>query len=152
ADYRAAGLLDGAKDGRFDSIAELQQVLGMTPELYDKVAPTITIYSGGRSIDPSTAPPSALLAVPGTTQAQVDAILGLRGSGAPTQDGAMSEDAGTQDRAFAPLGLSASEPSAPAAQATRQRLHSVVTITALAKTQGGGEFERIAVVRLTGDS
>lgn len=151
AEYRAAGLRDGAKDGPFDDIAELQQVLGMTPELYDKVAPTVTIYSGGRNIDPTTAPAAALLAIPGTTQAQVDAILTVRGDDPSIPDEAMTDDTGQQDRGFASFDDPASGSEAPAAQAVRQRLHSVVTVTALAKTQGGGVFERIAVVRLTGD-
>ena len=33
-DYLAAGFLDGAKDGPLEAVEELQQVMGMTYELY----------------------------------------------------------------------------------------------------------------------
>jgi general secretion pathway protein K len=36
----------GAKDGPFDTVAELELVLGMTPELFAKLAPHLTVYSG----------------------------------------------------------------------------------------------------------
>ncbi len=45
-DYASAGLSWGAKDAPFDTVAELEQVLGMTPEIYAKVAPSLTVYSG----------------------------------------------------------------------------------------------------------
>jgi general secretion pathway protein K len=45
ADYRAAGLAWGPKNAPFQGIDELQQVLGMTPEIYQRVAPNLTIYS-----------------------------------------------------------------------------------------------------------
>lgn len=46
ADYEAAGYDYGAKDAPFDTVSELQQVLGMTFERYGRVAPALTIYSG----------------------------------------------------------------------------------------------------------
>jgi general secretion pathway protein K len=46
-DYRAAGFAWGPKNAPFQAIEELQQVLGMTPELYARVAPYLTIYSIG---------------------------------------------------------------------------------------------------------
>src|SRR5690606_4104700 len=30
----------------FDTVAEVEQVLGMTPEIYAKIAPHLTVYSG----------------------------------------------------------------------------------------------------------
>ncbi len=46
ADYEAAGLPYGAKDAPFETSAELQQVLGMTPRIYAQLAPHITMFSG----------------------------------------------------------------------------------------------------------
>lgn len=46
ADYAAAGLPYGAKDGEFESINELEQVLGMTPALFARLAPHVTVFSG----------------------------------------------------------------------------------------------------------
>jgi general secretion pathway protein K len=45
-DYRAEGYPYGAKDAPFDLVAELEQVMGMNPELYRRVAPALTVYSG----------------------------------------------------------------------------------------------------------
>ena len=55
ADYLAAGLTWGAKDAPFESVAELEQVLGMRPELYAAVAPHLTVYTGQAAPDPNFA-------------------------------------------------------------------------------------------------
>ena len=44
--YAAAGRPYGAKDAPFESVAEVEQVLGMTPALYAKLAEHLTLYSG----------------------------------------------------------------------------------------------------------
>lgn len=62
-DYAAAGLEYGAKDAPFESVAELQQVLGMTPEFYDRVAPYLTLYSGRTLPDANYAPGPVLVAM-----------------------------------------------------------------------------------------
>ena len=53
ADYRAAGLEWGPKNAPFQTIEELQQILGMTPEIYARVAPDLTVHSGGTAINPT---------------------------------------------------------------------------------------------------
>ncbi|MBN8726618.1 MAG: general secretion pathway protein GspK [Xanthomonadales bacterium] len=53
ADYKAAGLSYGPKNALFDTVSELQQVLGMNYALYEKIEPSLTIYSG--RTDPSAA-------------------------------------------------------------------------------------------------
>lgn len=53
ADYKAAGLSYGPKNAPFDTVSELQQVLGMNYALYEKLEPSLTIYSG--RADPSVA-------------------------------------------------------------------------------------------------
>lgn len=45
-DYASAGRPYGAKDAEFESINELQQVLGFTPEIFAAVAPHVTVFSG----------------------------------------------------------------------------------------------------------
>jgi general secretion pathway protein K len=47
ADYRAAGFAWAPKNAPFQTTEELQQVFGMTPEIYARVAPYLTIYSMG---------------------------------------------------------------------------------------------------------
>lgn len=44
--YAEAGRPYGAKDAPFETIGEVEQVLGMTPALYEKVAGHLTVYSG----------------------------------------------------------------------------------------------------------
>ncbi|TWG89460.1 general secretion pathway protein K [Luteimonas sp. J16] len=44
--YAAAGLAWGAKDAPFETVAEVEQVLGMTPGLFAALAPHLTVYSG----------------------------------------------------------------------------------------------------------
>jgi general secretion pathway protein K len=61
--YEAAGKPYGARDNAFQTITELQQVLGMTPALYQRLAPLITIYSGLARPNPSFAPPEVLAAM-----------------------------------------------------------------------------------------
>lgn len=45
-DYASAELPYGAKDAPFETVAELQLVLGVTPELFAKLEPHLTVYSG----------------------------------------------------------------------------------------------------------
>jgi general secretion pathway protein K len=52
-EYRAAGLAWGPKNAPFQAVEELQQVLGMTPEIYERVAPDLTIYSLGAAVNPT---------------------------------------------------------------------------------------------------
>src|SRR5690606_6624217 len=45
-DYASAGLPYGAKDAPFESVAEVEQVLGMERALYEAVARHLTVFSG----------------------------------------------------------------------------------------------------------
>jgi general secretion pathway protein K len=62
-DYAAAERPYGAKDASFESVAELEQVLGMTPELYARAAPHLTVYSGRTRPDPAFATTEVLQAM-----------------------------------------------------------------------------------------
>jgi general secretion pathway protein K len=55
-DYRHAGLDWGARDGPFASVDELRYVLGMTHELFERLAPYLTVYSGGSDVNLKYAP------------------------------------------------------------------------------------------------
>lgn len=78
APYLAAGRSYGPRNGPFASVEELQLVLGMTPALYRKLAPDLTIWSGNSVPDPNTAPPLALAAIPGMTPQQEAMIYAAR--------------------------------------------------------------------------
>ncbi len=86
-DYAAAGLPWGAKDAPFEAVEELQQVLGMTPALYRRVAPALTVYSRRQGIDPAVAPLAVLHALPGMTDGTIDAVLTARMVAAAALDG-----------------------------------------------------------------
>ena len=62
-DYRAAGLSYRPRRGPFQSLDELQLVMDMTPALFRRVEPALTVYSGRQFIDPQFAPPEALAAL-----------------------------------------------------------------------------------------
>jgi general secretion pathway protein K len=65
--YKAAGLSYGPKNAPFDTVSELQQVLGMSYALYEKLEPALTIYSGRSTPNLDTAPLEALEAMPDVT-------------------------------------------------------------------------------------
>jgi general secretion pathway protein K len=88
ADYRP-------RHAPFASIEELQQVRGMTPALYQRIAAQITIWSGRESPDPDSAPPFALAAIPGMTPQQAAQITAAR-QGRDPGVGLSSSNAATQ--------------------------------------------------------
>ncbi|QQZ30891.1 general secretion pathway protein GspK [Thiothrix subterranea] len=78
ADYDSAGLPFGAKDAPFERIEELQQVLGMTPPLYQALTRLLTVNSGGKGINPMLAPRQTLLLLAEGDAAKVDAYMQQR--------------------------------------------------------------------------
>lgn len=56
ADYRAAGLQYGPPGAPFETLAELRDVLGMTPAILAAVTPYLTLYAD-RDPDPAFGPP-----------------------------------------------------------------------------------------------
>ena len=83
--YAAVGLPYGAKDAPFESVAEVEQVLGMTPTLYALLEPNLTIYSGRTEPNPLYAPGLVLTAMgldAGQVLAQRSNALPL-GTGSP---------------------------------------------------------------------
>ena len=60
AEYEAAGLAHGPKNAPFLNVGELDQVLGMTPELFARARPFITTTSGLLSPDVTLASPDIL--------------------------------------------------------------------------------------------
>jgi general secretion pathway protein K len=73
----------GAKDAPFETADELMQVRGMTPDLFDRVAPLVTIHSALPTIDPLLAPEGVLRAIPHIDQAELARFLAVRKKTAP---------------------------------------------------------------------
>jgi general secretion pathway protein K len=78
ADYEAAGLKYRPANYPFQSTEELQLVLGFKPELYQRIAPMITVYSRQPGVNPQIATRAVLSLIPGVTPEQVDAYLAER--------------------------------------------------------------------------
>jgi general secretion pathway protein K len=78
AEYRAANLKYGPGNAPFESVGEFGRVLGVTPELYERVSRSLTVYSRQAGINPATAPREVLLALPNATPELVDQYLATR--------------------------------------------------------------------------
>lgn len=82
--YRAARLPHGPKNGPFESATELDQVLGVTHEVYRALRPFVTVHSRMPGLDPSTAPRRLLELLLGR-QALPDATEAPRGEALPVE-------------------------------------------------------------------
>lgn len=87
AEYESAGYLYGAKDGRFESVAELGLVYGVNKTIYDQIAPLFTVHSGAKTINPQYADRAVLLAIPGSSADLVDVFIENRDSKNPLDTG-----------------------------------------------------------------
>lgn len=128
-EYIAAGKEYGPRNGNFESIEELRLVLGMTEEIFERIARLVTVHSGRQGIDGAVAPRELLLALPGATPELVDAYVAQRQS-------------------LLAQGLPA--PAPPFASAmSAGRLGDTFSIQVLAVLSDNATFFREAVVRVT---
>ncbi len=79
-DYFAAGYPYGAKDAPFDTVPELIQVMDIGYELYKKIEPALTVYSGRKNINLAFAPKEVLMSIDGITADMADNYLTERHS------------------------------------------------------------------------
>jgi general secretion pathway protein K len=126
-DYTAAGLSYRPANAPFQAIEELQLVLGMRPDIYSRLAPSITVFSRLPGINTTLASREVLLAIPGITAEVVDQYIARR------------EDARAQG---APL------PVMPEAGALGAGQSMVATIRTDARLDDGTVFAREAVALL----
>ena len=78
AEYQAAGLSYKPANAAFETVADLQRVLGMTPALFARLAGNLTVYSGAPGINPQFASRAVLMALPGATDGIVDTYIAQR--------------------------------------------------------------------------
>ena len=76
--YESAGFSWVPPNGPFGTVEELQQVIGMTYELYERIEPGITVFSGRGNINAAFAPREALLALPEVDAFTADDIISQR--------------------------------------------------------------------------
>lgn len=131
-DYRGAGKNYAPSDAPFETVDELQRVLGMTPELYRKLAAALTVYSRQPGINTAVAAREVLLAIPGVNPAMVEQYL--------VQRQALLAS-GQKAPPFAGAGPFASVPSGMAAYSVRSEV----------KRADGTVYVRQAAGRLTQD-
>ena len=74
-EYREAGREMMPANAPFRDIAELQHVLGITPELYTKLSPHITVHSFSSEINPDVASREVLMALPDVSRNEVDDMI-----------------------------------------------------------------------------
>ncbi len=77
-EYTAAGLNYAPANAPFQAVEELKLVLGMTPDLYNRIAPLITVYSRLPGINERIATRDVLKAIPNVTDEQIDEYLARR--------------------------------------------------------------------------
>jgi general secretion pathway protein K len=126
-DYKRAGLSWVPRNGPFEAAEELRLVLGMTPALYQRMLPLVTIYSQLPRVNPATAPAEVLQALPGASPDMIARVVAARAR---------------------------SDTALPALPGLEQFLSSVTprvaTIRSEGRTPGGGLFVREATVEMTG--
>ena len=135
-DYRDAGLPWGAKDRPFEAVEELRRVLGMTPELYDRISPYLTVYTGQRGANAAALRAGALAA---------EDTFDTNGADDDEVDTDADQDAAPE---AAPVNL---ERLAGVTGGRRsRRALRIYSVRAEATVDSGALFVREAVVRLTG--
>jgi general secretion pathway protein K len=78
--YIKAEMLALPTNGPFREIEELQNVMGMTPEIYAVASPYLTTH-GSAQVNLNTAPVPVLRSLPGMTDATLNQILQMRSQG-----------------------------------------------------------------------
>ncbi len=130
--YHAAGLKYEPANAPFEAVEQLQQVLGMTPEIYLRIAPLVTVQSRQPGINTLVASRDVLMAIPDVNPAQVDAYIAQR----------------NQSLASGQL-----PPPFPAGAAFMSAaVDSVIDIHAEARMPDGAVFVREAVARRSGEA
>ena len=74
--YAQDGRAYGPKAGSFETVLELDQVIGMRPELLQAVLPYVTVHSRTLGVDPRVAAPALLAALAGFEPARVTQLVG----------------------------------------------------------------------------
>jgi general secretion pathway protein K len=88
--YKSAGLSYAPRNAPFQTVGEVQQVLGMNYDLFEKIEPSITIYAGGSLPNAAYAPLQVLMTLPGMTEDLARQLIDLRQQAPPGQPGAIA--------------------------------------------------------------
>lgn len=149
-DYAANDLGHDSKDAPFEMVGELLQVYGMNRELYDAVAPVLTVYSGQEVPNEGIAPPLVKEALFNSLDEETEETL---------EDFDPDEELGPEE--FGPEGFGAdddpsviltSEPQLLREGDSDQRSNlGIFTAHAEGRTASGAVYALETVLQLTGD-
>ena len=98
--YVALGRGYRPRNGPFQSVDELLLVIDMTPALFQRIEPALTVYSGRQFLDPQLAPRQVLRALPNMTPDGVESALAARASQRPMENAAGDVTNSLRGRAF----------------------------------------------------
>jgi len=79
-DYASRNATYHPRNGPFHSVDELLLVMDMTPAIFARISPALTVHSGRQFVDPQLAPPEVLRALPGASAQSVDVTVAARES------------------------------------------------------------------------
>ena len=159
ATYSALGLENGAKDAPFETVEELLQVRGVTPELLQRVAPLVTTHTRAPGVDPFEAEPTVLAAIPGMSKADLDRLIALRRKQQTARAKSIPNSAAAGIVGEADRTATERQRLLDAMKASRGAERYFIfdwstaawSIVAEGRTPEGGRFRRAAVLRLLDD-
>jgi general secretion pathway protein K len=76
--YKTAGLLYPPRQAPFNDELELSLVLGLPPDVAERILPDVTVFSGAPQVDVVNADPEVLAALPGMTPDILQKVLAAR--------------------------------------------------------------------------
>ena len=129
AEYKRENKPYGPRNDRFQSVDELQLVLGVNYKIFEKLEPLITVYRQEPGINPKNASRELLLALPGVDEETVENYLELRAESAENK---------TPPPAF---------PGLTGGVKVSHRNGRTLSIESEAKLAGGGTAKIIATVK-----
>jgi general secretion pathway protein K len=126
-DYHRAGYAYGPRGGRMESVDELRLVMGMTPQLFERLAPGLTVVSQTAWPDQTDAPPAVLRALDGMDDEGIAALLTARAARlVTTQDGSVFDSTPP-----AAVGRAFSIDSQVAGRSETVRRHALLRLTGI---------------------
>lgn len=152
--YRTAGRSYEPANAPFESLDELQLVLGVTPERLALVLPYLTLHTKSEQPEATNAPPvvqrALLLLRRSPTSGPADASAAPQGRALTADQRAAEEEGGASGQATAPQETEQPEQAQSAEQAAQA--DKVIDVSIVARSSNGGIFVRDAVLRIDSKS
>lgn len=121
------------------SVAELSGLPGMTPALFRRLAPLVTVHNPDGKIDWRLADPALLAAIPGLQADQLATLMARRTESGYSPDAAVTE-------AMNHVGVGSASDQGAAGRSKLVSVHISLSLT------GGGRASAESVIRLSADS